>query len=81
MEPDIYIHKGKVKHSEIHRIEDSDNIMSQIVDSDHDNCRIIMYYKNNEQGNTDGDSNYQRIEIGHLAYESLLRGAAAGSPW
>lgn len=52
--------------------------MSQIVDSDHNNYRITMYYKNIEQGNTNGDSNYQRIEIRHLAYESLLRVAAAG---
>jgi hypothetical protein len=71
MEPNIFIHKNRVEHSEIIKIkeqdlivniEDQELILTQIIGSDRSSCRITMYNKNIEQGIA-CDSNYQRIEI------------------
>jgi len=61
MKPNLYIHKNRVKQSELHR--DDDVITSQIIGSDKSNCRITLYDKNIEQGNTDSGTTYHRIEI------------------
>jgi hypothetical protein len=61
MRPNLYIHKNRVKQSELHR---DDGVMtSQIIGSDKSNCRITQYDKNIEQGNTGLGNAYQRIEI------------------
>jgi hypothetical protein len=64
MVPNLYIHKNRVHQSEIFRVEGSNNIETQILGSDHSNCRVTLYDKHLEQGQQKGkDDNYQRIEV------------------
>ena len=63
MERRLYVHRNRVCHSEIHRHPETCEILSQIIGSEKSDIRITMYDKDAEQGNSNPDRNYQRIEV------------------